>query len=250
MPVGHCRQRLGWASGGGQASAQQLYLSCCLPCLWRLFQGWAPWRPSFSCKHYFSSFWFSPKDLRPGSGRPQRAPDPGQGWPCLQLCAQRHSGRLSLGRPGLEGRSSVFELSSGGLAWSFCRGVRCWRVSRCQGRHSSPAPAPGPGSCPSAALAVGCSPWAAAGAPAPGGASPSSACGEVCRTHGPQRSQRDGRMTLSCPHRCLSRQLTTPGGYRPFPGGPAPRCSQTRSSGELPTGRLAAGKAWATSGQP
>lgn len=121
---------------------------------------------------------------------------------------------------------------------------------RCPGRRSWPATGPGPGSCPSAAPAVGCSLWAAAGAPAPGGASLSRVRGETCRARGPQRSRRGGLMTPSCPHPWPPRLLTTPGGCGPFPGGLAARCCQTRPCGELPAGHLASGRARATSGQP
>ena len=154
-----------------------------------------------------------------------------------------------LGMPGLEGAWLAFGLSSGRLAWGFCRGARHWRVLRCPGRRSWPAASPAPGSCPAAAPAVDCSPWAAVRAPAPGGSSPSRAHGEMCLTRGLPRSQRGGPMTLSCPHPWAPRPLTTPDGCRRSLGGRAPRGSQTRPLGEVPAGRLPPGRAGATSGQ-
>lgn len=218
-------------------------------CLWQFSSGEAAWGPSRFCKNDFSCFSGFPMELRAGAERPWSAHAPGWGLPCLRLHFRTHSGCLSLGMPGLEGAWLAFGLSSGRLAWGFCRGARHWRVLRCPGRRSWPAASPAPGSCPSAAPAVDCSPWAAVRAPAPGGSSPSRAHGEMCLTRGLPRSQRGGPMTLSCPHPWAPRPLTTPDGCRRSLGGRAPRGSQTRPLGEVPAGRLPPGRAGATSGQ-
>lgn len=174
-------------------------------------------------------------------------------WQRLHSLQTQHlcrGARVSTHPTGLEGRSSASRPSSGGLAWRLCGGTRRWTGWRCPGRRSWPATVPGPGSCPAAAPAAGCSLWAAAGAPAPGGASPSRARGEMGRTRGHQRSQRGGLMTPSCPHPRPLRLPAARGGCGPSPGSLAARCSRTRPRGVLPTGHLAAGRAWATSGQP
>lgn len=168
--------------------------------------------------------------------------------PCLSLSGE--SRPTDLGRLGLEGGLTAFGPSSGALAWGLCRGVRRWRVSRCPARHSSPAAGPGPGSCPAAAPVGGCSLSAAAGASAPGGPSRSKSCGAGCTTRGPPTSRRGGPMTRSCPHPWPPRRPTTWGRCRPASGGRAPQCSQTRLWGEIPSGRLPAGGARATSRPP
>lgn len=57
-------------------------------------------------------------------------------------------------------------------------------------------------------------------------------------------------MTPSCPHPGPRRRLSKQGGCRPAPGRLASPCGQSRPRRAPPEGRLAVGRAWATSGRP